>query len=261
MHGRTEQEALKEFWCSALWDAAEVGCCISKEVLNTLYWPGITQMLFKSIFRRTVPNHYTYASSLSQLKEIGNKQINIAIHEREPSPGLEASVMHVMASSFTGMELLLDSHESIASSVGPKLVARSHTSAIAIQPLIEDIEMLAFVFSDICRARHLKLYLKTVSNDACRKFHVDGYDLRLICSYAGPGTEWTYNENVNRKYLGEGENEQIIKDWGCVKQLKSYDVAVLKGELPHKRTGNGIVHRSPAIEQKCTKRLVLRMEA
>ncbi len=218
-------------------------------------------MLFKSIFRRAAPTHYTYAASLSQLKGIRGKHMNIAIHEREPSPGLQASVRYVMASSFTGMELVLDSRETIAGFVGPKLAARSHTSVIAIQPLIEDIEMLTLAFSDTCRARHLKLHLKAVSNDACRKFHIDGYDLRLICSYAGPGTEWTYNENVNRKYLGEGENEQIIKDWGRVRQLKSYDVAILKGELPHKRTGNGIVHRSPAIEQKCAKRLVLRIDS
>jgi Protein of unknown function (DUF1826) len=102
--------------------------------------------------------------------------------------------------------------------------------------------------------------LKTVVNDACRKFHIDGYDLRLLCSYAVPGTEWTYNDNVNRKHLGLGENEQIIKDWSYINQLKSYDVAILKGELPNQRTGKGVVHRSPEIEQQQKKRLVLRID-
>ena len=217
-------------------------------------------MGLRNVFSRTAHNHYAYASSLSQLREIQMKHLNIAIHEREPSPELEATVKHVMTSSFTGLELVVDSRETLASSLSSKLAASSQTSTIAIQPLIEDIEMLAQHFSDICIAQRLKLYLKTVSNDACRKFHIDGYDLRLLCSYAGPGTEWTPNENVNRKYVGEGENEQIIKDWGCINQLKAYDVAILKGEPPHKRTGNGIVHRSPAIELKGEKRLLLRID-
>jgi hypothetical protein len=119
---------------------------------------------------------------------------------------------------------------------------------------------LIYQFAAICNAEYVRVHLKTVANDACRKFHIDGYNLRLLCSYAGPGTEWTYNENVNRKYLGEGENEQIIKDWGHINQLNSFDVAILKGELPHKRTGNGIVHRSPAIEQTREHRLLLRID-
>jgi hypothetical protein len=126
--------------------------------------------------------------------------------------------------------------------------------------LIEDIQQLIYQFAAICNAEYVRVHLKTVTNDACRKFHIDGYDLRLLCSYAGPGTEWTYNDNVNRKYLGLGENEQIIKDWSYINQLNSYDVAILKGELPHQRTGKGVVHRSPAIELTGARRLVLRID-
>jgi hypothetical protein len=57
-----------------------------------------------------------------------------------------------------------------------------------------------------------------------------------------------------------GENEQIIKDWSYINQLNSYDVAILKGELPHQRTGKGVVHRSPAIELTGARRLVLRID-
>lgn len=37
--------------------------------------------------------------------------------------------------------------------------------------------------------RHLTGKLEVVADDACRKFHVDYAAVRLICTFAGSGTE------------------------------------------------------------------------
>jgi hypothetical protein len=204
--------------------------------------------------------HYYYAPALSDLAAIQQRAINIAIHERKPTESLKESIRTLVNSSFIGFESTVRVDNEVRLQIERWFIDKSILPIHVLNPLIEDIELLIYQFAAISKAEQVRVHLKTIVNDACRKFHIDGYDLRLLCSYAGPGTEWTYNENVNRKYLGEGENEQIIKDWGYINQLKSYDVVILKGELPHKRTGSGIVHRSPAIEKNSERRFVLRID-
>jgi hypothetical protein len=220
-------------------------------------------MIFPNIFTRTVKQeHFLFANTIAELEAIQAKELNIAIHQRKPFEALKASVYQLLNSSFKGFDFLFDVNNDIKQQVYLKLSAlcESDIYELALEPLVADIEQLVFLFGNICKTDYLKLYLKIVSNDACRKFHVDGYDLRLLCTYAGQGTEWTYNDNVNRKHLGEGENEQIIKDWGYINKLNPFDVAILKGEIPNRRTGKGIVHRSPPIEERGERRLLLRID-
>jgi Protein of unknown function (DUF1826) len=218
-------------------------------------------VLLSKLLQWTKPaEHYYYASAVADLAAIQQRPINIAIHERKPPMGLKESIHSLVNSSFIGFESTVRVDNEVRLQIERRFVDKSILPINVLNPLIEDMELLIYQFAAISRAEQVRVHLKTIVNDACRKFHIDGYDLRLLCSYAGPGTEWTYNENVNRKYLGEGTNEQIVKDWGYINQLKSYDVVILKGELPHKRTGNGIVHRSPAIEQTREQRLVLRID-
>jgi Protein of unknown function (DUF1826) len=218
-------------------------------------------VLLSKLLQWTKPAaHYYYASTLSSLAAIQQRPINIAIHERKPPEDLKESIHSLVNSSFKGFELTVRVDNEVRLQMERSFIDKSILPIHVLNPLIEDMELLIYQFAAISKAEQVRVHLKTIVNDACRKFHIDGYDLRMLCSYAGPGTEWTYNENVNRKYLGEGTNEQIIKDWGYINQLKSYDVVILKGELPHKRTGNGIVHRSPEIEQSKEKRLVLRID-
>ncbi|MEM7552269.1 MAG: DUF1826 domain-containing protein [Bacteroidota bacterium] len=104
------------------------------------------------------------------------------------------------------------------------------------------------------------LHLKVVSNDACAKFHIDGYDLRLFTSYLGPGTEWLPENAVNRVALGTS-NDRIVKDQSKVQRMKTGDVGILKGELPNRKSSvKGIVHRSPEISQTGEKRIILRVD-
>ena len=218
-------------------------------------------MVLTSLFNWTKKKeHFQYATMLSSLDNIRQAHINIVIHERAASILLKQSVQSLINSSFKGFESRVLINTEVSSQLERIFVEQSAMPIHEIAALTEDMEQLIYQFATICDAEYVRVHLKTVVNDACRKFHIDGYNLRLLCSYAGPGTEWTYNDNVNRKYLGEGENEQIIKDWSYINRLNSYDVAILKGEVPNKRTGKGVVHRSPAIELAGARRLVLRID-
>lgn len=110
----------------------------------------------------------------------------------------------------------------------------------------------------------LQASLATVDTDKCRKFHVDYRSIRLVCTYAGPGTEWVDDAGVDRSMLGQPSpcidraNAKIVTRPGAVHRALPGDVILLKGELGNE--GRGVVHRSPPIEATRDRRLVLTLD-
>ena len=102
---------------------------------------------------------------------------------------------------------------------------------------------------------HVGLRLAVLNTAMCPKFHVDRVPCRLICTYAGAGTQWHAPEDVER--LGNGR--VATRPEAAGKQLKLGDVALLKGEAWDGNEGRGLVHRSPAAT-KNTPRLVLTLD-
>lgn len=125
--------------------------------------------------------------------------------------------------------------------------------------LMADISLLTESFLELCGKQQLRLHLRTVEDDACSKFHVDGYPMRLICTYDGPGTEWLPNDKVNRKALGT-TNRRIVTNPMYIRQMKPFHVGIMKGDILGPNTKNGVVHRSPSIKEKGLKRFVLRLD-
>lgn len=104
------------------------------------------------------------------------------------------------------------------------------------------------------------LHLRLVTDNACTKFHIDGYKLRLFTTYAGLGTEWLPESAVNRDGLGRG-NGKIVRDIAQVRQMAPFEVGILKGEIPKSQAfTKGIVHRSPQISHLGEKRIILRID-
>lgn len=127
------------------------------------------------------------------------------------------------------------------------------------QVLITDIIRLATLFDAETKSGNINLQLKTVTTDMCRRFHVDSYRQRLLCTYLGPGTEWLDHSNVERKALGKGSNENIVKDVTTINRANTFDVMMLKG----KKYGKGqlaVVHRSPPIVHHNKTRVLLKID-
>ncbi len=207
-----------------------------------------------------VQPHVLKTTDFTQLILITKRQYNLAIYSRSVDAQLEMAILALMQSSFKSIDKVMESNEDWRESIALAIGLESSSNWIVLEPLVNDIAFCCELFSSITNPRMLRLSLKVITTDACRKFHIDGYTYRLLCSYHGPGTQWVYNDQVNRKALGVGENEKIIKNWNEIQQMGTFDVAILKGELPHQRNGNGIVHRSPPIQHTNDKRLVLRID-
>lgn len=124
----------------------------------------------------------------------------------------------------------------------------------------QDVSLLAYHFLQFSDTGEATLHLHAVENDACTKFHIDGYRLRLFTTYLGPGTEWLPEEAVNRSGLGK-TNELIVKNPDLIQRMNAMDVGILKGEVPNKpRYVRGIVHRSPHISTTNGKRIIMRID-
>lgn len=132
--------------------------------------------------------------------------------------------------------------------------------------LLSDIQRLTAHFRSLSRTRTAKLFFGTVNDDKCRKFHSDYVGLRMVCTYAGPGTQLVPNAGVVRAKMNTGgdidaRNAEIVPDLRALTQSRSGDVVLLKGELWPGNHGRGAVHRSPPLAGKEQPRLVLILTA
>jgi hypothetical protein len=109
--------------------------------------------------------------------------------------------------------------------------------------LLADALRLAHIFAAMTRNPRVKLRIEGVTNDACRKFHVDAVGHRLLVTYAGAGTQWT---------MADPEQEGTT-----IHEVPAGAVALFRGRA---RPGAHMLHRSPplsALPENRRARLVL----
>ena len=109
--------------------------------------------------------------------------------------------------------------------------------------LIDDAAALADRFSAIMKAPYLRLRFDVVTTNACRRFHVDGVTVRLICTYRGTGTQYGVQ-------TGTEAPEPVLT-------VPTGAPMVLRGTLWPEDPPSGLVHRSPPIEGTGETRSVL----
>ena len=86
-------------------------------------------------------------------------------------------------------------------------------------------------------------------SDGSGTFHADYVSLRLILTYAGPGTQWLDQGDAAR--LHDGAAIETL----CVRAIPTGDVALFKGRKWARDAP--IIHRSPPIADTGQRRLVL----
>lgn len=109
--------------------------------------------------------------------------------------------------------------------------------------LIDDVAALAEIFGHAMDTPYLRLRLDVVSNNACRKFHIDAVTARLVCTYRGPGTQYGLAED-------QEEPAEICSVPACSPIL-------LRGTRWPGNEASRLVHRSPPIEGTGRTRLLL----
>lgn len=109
--------------------------------------------------------------------------------------------------------------------------------------LIDDVSAMAKIFADVITTPYLRLRLDVISNNACRKFHIDAIKARLICTYRGSGTQYGISTDG-------AEPRQIFS-------VPTGSAMIMRGTLWPETPKSGLLHRSPPIEGTGETRLVL----
>jgi len=186
------------------------------------------------------------------LKKIHKADVNIAIYNRDIST--LASEVHSL--------LKRDIEIKSSGDIGTILHVLTRSIDSSKFPLIiRDIKELLQLFKDVTAASSFRLLLATINTNMCRRFHTDGNDLRMLCTYSGQGTLWLSEDNINRDALNSCEgNDCIVLDESKIQQAETGSVLILKGAVYPQEGTRAVVHRSPTIKESGDKRLLLRID-
>lgn len=112
------------------------------------------------------------------------------------------------------------------------------------EAFVADVTWLVAAYTCLVGARRVGLRLRILAEPMCPRFHVDNVPLRLLTTYAGPGTEWLPLQASKGVDL---RTAQPPVD--NIQHLQAGDVALLKGEKWQGNEGAGLMHRSPPGQQ------------
>lgn len=125
---------------------------------------------------------------------------------------------------------------------------------------LKDVLNLLGLFERVTRVSSFRVSLATISTTMCPRFHADNNQLRMLCTYSGPGTLWLPNDAVDRDaYLTGKGNRKILADESHAQQVDTGDVVILKGALYPGATP--ILHRSPDVQEDGKQRILLSIDA
>jgi len=187
--------------------------------------------------------HQVFGPTPQTLASILEDEINLAVWQRQLP-------LHV--AEFASLLLSLDEPYAEALSLElpdedsePDLsgLASEYRDLQGHEGFIADLNWLTGAFACLLGARRIGLRLRVLDKAMCPRFHVDHVPVRLITTYAGIGSEWLKEGEMDRRQLGKPLAEPQEKS--RIQQLTSGEVALLKGEKWHGNEGFGLIHRSP----------------
>ncbi|MBT2968409.1 MAG: hypothetical protein B6D72_08130 [gamma proteobacterium symbiont of Ctena orbiculata] len=179
------------------------------------------------------------------MRQVLDPSVNLCLWQRPVQPAVirELSSLHPSDLPDVRCPTSLNSFDDDVST----LLQQQGLDPLAFKNWHVDLRRLADLYFSISENRDVALRLVTTDDDDCRRFHVDYTQLRLLCTYRGPGTEWLANDQVDRLAQSTGApNDDIIR-FGEPSQFEPFWAAIMKGDAYPGNTGHGLVHRSPSI--------------
>lgn len=187
--------------------------------------------------------HHSFGQTPQALADILDDETNLAVWQRQLP-------LHIAEFA----DLLLSLNEPYAESLCLELLdedAEPDLTGLAsgfrdlegYEGFIADLKWLVSAFACLLGARRIGLRLRVLDKAMCPRFHVDHVPVRLITTYAGVGSEWLREGQMDRRQLGQPQAEP--QERSRIQQLNRGEVALLKGEKWHGNEGFGLIHRSP----------------
>lgn len=200
---------------------------------------------YKNMKAKTFEKNYQIGKHPMVLEKIHNREINIAIYDRDVE-NLKKEIGNLLSENINFR--VNGEKDDILDSLTKVLTPEFNL-------MFEDIKFQLNLFGTISKANSFKLSLSTVNTNMCRKFHSDINDLRLLCTYSGPGTLWL-EDNIDVESDKREESIDLTK----INQADTGSILILKGSIYPNEETKPIIHRSPSIEEDVEKRLLLRID-
>ncbi|EKE79950.1 hypothetical protein A10D4_12238 [Idiomarina xiamenensis 10-D-4] len=195
---------------------------------------------------QTVAEHAPHGEDVSILTRFFDDGVNAACWQRSLSAPLQHYAQYLCQTTPLSLNRQVDEHSV------RHLLERHLPEHAARHQLIDDVQLLVAMAMVLFDANNIGLRLRVLDNAMCPKFHVDKLMCRWLCTYHGAATEWLANDDVARQSMTALTEQPRYASCG--------EVMLLKGEAWPGNAGNGLVHRSPAIQNKATKRLLLSLD-
>ena len=178
--------------------------------------------------------------SFGSLIELGfHEAAELALWERTVDPEIRDAFCGLDYSGFS--DFRVDGDEASILSAAEAFLAGRNWSPLVVGRIMTDIKAILCASASASYAAEYTLRLEYVTDDACRKFHKDKTDIRLITTYLGRGTQWFEEQQ------GNGEP--------AIQELSTFEVGMFLG----KRCGKAghVFHRSPPIDGTGSARFVM----
>ena len=181
-----------------------------------------------------------YSPTLAGLAAIRQPDVNIAIWQRSLSPTITSYVQHCLTQQvWPGLEL------TSAVAMLPERLRQALPTEWGCADFVSDVVQLAEAMAEVSACQQVSVRLVRLDDTMCPRFHADNNSCRLLCTYAGVGTEW----------LPDGEPESAA----AIQHLARGDVAICKGIQWVEQPEQALVHRSPPVAAG-EQRLLLRID-
>ncbi|WP_290652250.1 DUF1826 domain-containing protein [Aquisalimonas sp.] len=193
------------------------------------------------------------------LEHILDHGLNMATWRRSPVPELCQELTHLdrewavtirLNTAVTNVDVTLT-----------RALCSAGLNAAALARWIADMSGLVGVFAGIAGKSSLQPRLEAMDDTMCPRFHVDRNDLRLLCAYRGPATQWLTNSQVDRQALASGRPNEDVMRVGPAQRLEPFWVGIMKGNRFPGNNGSGLVHRSPPVENLAETRILFCLDA
>ncbi len=214
-------------------------------------------------FPKLLPvSHVAMEDQCDVLRRIGEPTLNLCLWQRSSNPSAAPAIQAILEAD-KPIHLDLRSPSADRVSAGIPLVNVSEVVSRSLRHLVADVLLLEKLFADIAGTRHPRVRLERVEDDGCALFHADTLRLRLLCTYAGPGTQWLENGNARREELGSRgrtiheANRAIVVDPAAIRSIPNWHVAVFKGRAWCADDDISLIHRSAPVRHRDEYRILL----
>lgn len=190
------------------------------------------------------PARQRCADTPEVLAEVLHDGVNLAVWQRSLSAPVAAFVEALLARGMPLAESLsIEMNEGKTEVARPPLVTE-YADLPGYTAFVADVGWLLQAYACLLDAQRIGLRLRLLDQAMCPRFHVDRVPLRLVTTYAGPGSQWLAGEYAAGAHLADpalNPEEAAIRTMGCG------DVALLKGERWEGNEHTAIIHRSPPV--------------